>query len=42
MELYTPPDVPVRLTACAVAREIQNGLPVYEIAADGDEVIDTL
>ena len=39
VELYVPPVVPVWVTACRLDKEVQNGLPLYEILADGSEVI---
>jgi len=43
VELYTPPPafVPVRVTACGLVNELQNGAPLYEIAAVGNAVIVT-
>jgi hypothetical protein len=32
---YVPPAVPVRVTGCAVATEVQKGDPAYEIVAAG-------
>ena len=41
-EVYVPPAVPMRVTACAPITLLQNGEPVYEIAAVGAAVIVTL
>ena len=41
VELYTPPVVPVNVTACGLVNELQNGVPLYEIEAVGNAVIVT-
>ena len=38
---YVPPGVPVRFTPCAVVTVRQNGLPAYEMEAEGGVVIVT-
>ena len=41
VELYTPPLVPVNVTACGAVKELQNGVALYEIEAVGSGVMVT-
>jgi hypothetical protein len=37
--VYIPPLVPVKVTGCAVATDLQNGVPAYVMLAVGNAVI---
>ena len=41
VEEYTPPVVPIWVTDWAVPTDVQNGVPLYEIVAEGNVVIVT-
>ena len=42
LELYVPLAVPTRVTGCALVIVLQNGVPAYEIVADGSAVTVTV